>query len=1227
MSNNFIFEPDEYLNELRETQNPITATFYGRGSLTNEQAESLGFHRLPPEASVVDHINQATNVEHILPDGTRHFIPASQLKADPRNPDNLISAKEFTDEPEESNETNNKKRQERQLENQKNRSILNRGGNYRLIYYPGVDRNSRIGGVFKYYLKEEVPFSLAYYGIYKKSEEENLTKEQLNSNCLIDALVEYPKEQELLKYSHLNTYQILNAYNFNPICDIFKSNIWVYTISIKENQVRILKFPSNSIQCDYTKIIKICNHEEHFFPYVEDTGFLMSYIKKCGWKPDTKWKPTKQKKYNNYFNSINLVKHLLIQKEDYLIPKTIEENIEMENIKEKLRKEKIVDFPDYPVFNPKDCRKIKKFNPKKYCETPIFDPNHPNFSIKKLEDSGWLDDYSYVSEFINNRNPTKVLTKMDYLIKLSFKEIRIILELLKEENDDKLINLRNFIISLKDFLYNEEEFIEETTKEILVNKNLYEKCNYHINILLKLPNYNKNNEECSLVCDLETITDIGYHKPYLICWNRIDGSEENYRKGLNCCKEFIDYLRTVKENKINILCHNLSYEFSQLLRHVDMVCNSIEPRNNRVYKAVCYIFDKNKKLKKIVFSDTLAKIPSALSNFGKMFNLTVEKDENFTYCFYNNNTAFKDYIVTKIELYDDMKKLFDEKYLEIKDGKLIIKTFQCALDYCRRDVETLRQGWNKMREMVLELTGIDYNKVVTISRLAYLTCLKEGCYDGVVECRGKTETFIRNSLVGGRTMVALNNKKDNIIRILNEEENEEYQDGFDYNYENDTIYPEKLENKFSFHYSDDNVRKDIVLKIPTEKIIKKEICNTNKKFISPRPRVTKENYIEHQMFDECSLYSSGIVGSKGIPKGKPKTITKKEAKTKSFLGKVDEFFIIIRVLKVGKKYNNPMTNYLRVDGKRIWTNEIEGKKIFIDRVYLEILEKWHEIEWECLGGIYFNEGYNTKIIDLVKKLYEERLKYKKEKNPFELVLKLILNNMYGTNLMRDHEEKTKWITQKRQKERPKIYDIWDKYGIDNVEAWEITPKIIKLKIKNAFDVNHWSCCHWGGIILSESKRILAEHTMPVDEEILYGDTDSFVITQKGKEILKNKMPEIFGNGLGQIKLEHKTKSSNMYIEKGMFLAPKLYLLKEVDKDNGEVYWKATIKGIPSSSRDIVCRQKFNGNYLTMFYAMIYRENKVYFDLLNGGDRIRMDFSDDNQVSTVDEFFRKIGGYC
>ena len=148
----------------------------------------------------------------------------------------------------------------------------------------------------------------------------------------------------------------------------------------------------------------------------------------------------------------------------------------------------------------------------------------------------------------------------------------------------------------------------------------------------------------------------------------------------------------------------------------------------------------------------------------------------------------------------------------------------------------------------------------------------------------------------------------------------------------------------------------------------------------------------------------------------------------------------------------------------------------------------------------------------------------------------------------------------------------------------------------------------------------------VDKYIKYTDTDSMFIDMEGLNLLKTKRPELFGGCLGQFKVEQHVGNDNMYIEEGMFLAKKLYYVKEVNADNGEVYYKITIKGIPESSIWYVCRQKFEGDVKKMFYGLIYRDEKVYFDLLNGGSRIRMNFLKELNVETVDEFGRTLGGY-
>ena len=113
--------------------------------------------------------------------------------------------------------------------------------------------------------------------------------------------------------------------------------------------------------------------------------------------------------------------------------------------------------------------------------------------------------------------------------------------------------------------------------------------------------------------------------------------------------------------------------------------------------------------------------------------------------------------------------------------------------------------------------------------------------------------------------------------------------------------------------------------------------------------------------------------------------------------------------------------------------------------------------------------------------------------------------------------------------------------------------------------------------------------------------------------------------MGQLKEENHLKGERVRITKAMFLAPKTYWVRE-ENEKGEIYDKFVMKGIPQSSIEKVLKQKFNGNPETLFYALINRKNGVLFDLLDGGDKVRMDFSTINAVINLDKFSRRIGGF-
>ena len=179
---------------------------------------------------------------------------------------------------------------------------------------------------------------------------------------------------------------------------------------------------------------------------------------------------------------------------------------------------------------------------------------------------------------------------------------------------------------------------------------------------------------------------------------------------------------------------------------------------------------------------------------------------------------------------------------------------------------------------------LDYNKYMTLSNLSKAIFTERGCYDGECQLRGKTALFIRKCVIGGRTMASLHNKKDYGLHILNEMEGEEDQEGFNYNYEDNTINPkyDTDGNCFAFKsYGDFNV---IIKKRNIKKTERKNplLEGKNNNFISPRPLLKPgEKKKKIYCLDANSLYPSAIVRLKGYPLGKPKNIPKEDLDNKN----------------------------------------------------------------------------------------------------------------------------------------------------------------------------------------------------------------------------------------------------------------------------------------------------------------------------------------------------------
>ena len=1028
---------------------------------------------------------------------------------------------------------------------------LRTGGKYRFIY-KRPDIATRTGGAFLWFLKEEFPYSLAKYGIYKRSEWICLTDLEIFNSCLVHCFKDHPKYERVL-YSKASIYTLCSKKIFEIICDMIESNVIVHKIRVdkkdkKQNnetysKMREFKYFGKDGK-KYNEDFHICLLQGHYFPFVSDTGFTTKYIKNCVWKDEEKELSKLKTKYGLYIsktkqlNSFNLIKLMIEQKEDYF------EDFNSRILKEP-RKEQIdqqIMFKDYEQFDVGfDSRPCKEYEDK------------PDEFEKILEEYDGIDEEELFNNLINNVDIT----------------------LINEKNKEKEI--------------------------------------FHGDI------ETRPNKE-------------GRHIPYLMCYDNNEGTNKYYFWGEDCVRKCLNHLaiKSNKSKKTIFKFQNLGFDITQIRDELLRVYDSLEPSKSKVYRLNGVFKPDRGKSHRIAFVDQYPQIPMKLDDYEKAFILEKGKTKGFRHDFYANiKNINKEYLTAPHSCFNELLKIFPKEYIResLDRKKLIVEYKNCAIDYCQQDVETQRLGWNKMHEQVFNELGIDYNRYMTISNLSKAYCLKEGCYEGVYEIRGKTALFIRKCVVGGRTMVALHNKKNAGIRILNEREGDELQDGFDFDYEDETIYPENdITDIFNFH---ENGEYDITLNNNKNKNKRKLIIgeadlekSNNSDFVSPRPKKGPNDKNEVLVcLDINSLYPYAIVLLNGYPLGPPKNIPIEDLKSKKFMKYADEYYLKILITKVRNKLDFPTLTKTGENGERLWINDMEGEEVYVDRISLEELMEHHDIDFEVKTGVMFNEGYNDKIGKVVKKLYDLRTKYKKEKNPVQLLYKLMLNTAYGKTIQKPKDSRIIWRDNTKTSEDNLIKTFGE--SIQYISTSK-NSKMFKAKIRIGI-INHWAMPHCGSLVLSQSKRIMNKFLVEFENETYYSDTDSLFTTETGYQRLKEKYPEALGDELGQLKEENHLKGNRVKITKAMFLAPKTYWVRE-ENEKGEIYDKFVMKGIPQSSIDKVLKQKFNNNPETLFYALIKRKKGVLFDLLDGGDKVRMDFATINSVINLDKFNRRIGGF-
>ena len=134
------------------------------------------------------------------------------------------------------------------------------------------------------------------------------------------------------------------------------------------------------------------------------------------------------------------------------------------------------------------------------------------------------------------------------------------------------------------------------------------------------------------------------------------------------------------------------------------------------------------------------------------------------------------------------------------------------------------------------------------------------------------------------------------------------------------------------------------------------------------------------------------------------------------------------MLKLNKHRRFPLLSKFNEDGVRLFSNEMAGETVYIDKAGFEDLVVYQKADFEIVDGHYFDEGRNNKIDHVIQHLYDTRIRFKNEKNPAQVAIKLLMNSMYGKTILKPIE------TQTSIKDKVEAYDEYVSYNYNHIES-------------------------------------------------------------------------------------------------------------------------------------------------------------------------------------------------
>lgn len=680
--------------------------------------------------------------------------------------------------------------------------------------------------------------------------------------------------------------------------------------------------------------------------------------------------------------------------------------------------------------------------------------------------------------------------------------------------------------------------------------------------------------------DFEADTSGEIHKPYMNVLQSADGKISKTFKGVNCAKEFLEYLPD------GAVCyfHNLAYDWCMFMRHAHKVQKVIK-KGSKVYQAkIIY------RGKKLTFKDSFPIFMCKLSVLPKSFRLKDIKKELFPYKYYTlerlqtnvgeiSNCGDKEDKKWTEEDY----KTFNENIDSIEGCRISENNFDMykyAEFYCKQDVRILREAFEKLCDGFKNEFNIDVKNILTTPALANEFFNQNVYYPNknLYYLGGHVRDFVSRAVYGGRCMCAYNKKWHSTKDI--------------YDYDAVSLYPSAMRRLWTVE------GKPEVLNVPDTSII----FNSMPDYLKPynTKNGTGAFVIEIKIVKVNKHYAFPLI------RQTVEVIREKERYNKKG---------ILKKYKVKSQENINDDNI---------TNPIT---MVVDNIALEDLIEFQQIEFQVIKGYVWNGNRDYRIQDTIQRVFDSRLKYKDEKNPLEQLYKLIMNSSYGKTIQKPVEDDLKFVSKWRKNDQPSEYERFIQKNYNKiVDIININEDEAVIKVKKQID-KHFNFSLLGVQVLSMSKRIMNEVMclgFDIGCHIYYQDTDSIHIEADDLPKLEAAFEEKYkrplrGKALGQFHSDFPNINNHDEIPKSIeayFIMKKVYIDKLQDS-TGDIDYMIRGKGLTKQS--IVHAGEQKGGLMEL-YKSLYDGNEESFDLTIGQPSFSM--NKDFSVSTRQAFIRK-----